>query len=223
MAVIPACDEAELLSETLCSLAEISEISRIIVSDDGSLDATAEIARRLGVDVLAAASPGRPSGKGNAMLSGLSRARALRPDAVLLADADLGASAVRLSGLIEALGASHPAAIASFPPARGGGLGLVKRFARQAISHHTGYAPSESLSGQRALLSEALEMLPGIAPGFGAEVGMTLDLLAAGIQPEEIPLDLTHRPTGKTPAGFVHRTRQGRDILRALRGERLPW
>src|SRR3712207_8532993 len=43
------------------------------------------------------------------------------------------------------------------------------------------------ISGQRALLTPALDALQhGIAPGFGAEVGMTLDLLSAGIKPLEI-------------------------------------
>jgi hypothetical protein len=36
-------------------------------------------------------------------------------------------------------------------------------------------------------------------------------------------LPLAHRPTGRSIAGFAHRARQGRDILKALRGERLPW
>jgi glucosyl-3-phosphoglycerate synthase len=52
---------------------------------------------------------------------------------------------------------------------------------------------------------------------------MTLDLLAAGIEPLEIPLSLTHRPTGRNLRGFAHRARQGLDVVRALCGARIPW
>ena len=114
--------------------------------------------------------------------------------------------------------------MAAFPPATTGGFGLVKNLSRRAILLRTGYAPSQPLSGQRALLISALNALPqGIAPGFGAEVGMTLDLLSSGIKPLEIPLPLTHRPTGRNLSGFAHRARQGLDIARALRGARIPW
>jgi hypothetical protein len=99
----------------------------------------------------------------------------------------------------------------------------VKNLSRRAILRRTGYSTLEPLSGQRALLPSALDSLPGIAPGFGAEVGMTLDFLSAGIKPLEIPLPLTHRPTGRNPRGFAHRARQGLDIARALRGARIPW
>jgi hypothetical protein len=100
----------------------------------------------------------------------------------------------------------------------------VKSLSRRAILQRTGYAPFQPLSGQRALLISVLDTLRrGIAPGFGAEVGMTLDLLSAGIKPAEIPLPLTHRSTGRNLSGFAHRAQQGLDIARALRGARIPW
>ena len=218
--IIPASNEADRLAETIESL---PDTSRLLVVDDGSRDATADVARRLGAEVVPSGRPGNPAGKGNALLTGLSHAQRYGPDAALLADADLGSSAGKLGTLLGALEDRNSVAIAAFPPATGGGFGLVKNYARREISRRTGYAPREPLSGQRALLAPALESLPGIAPGFGAEVGMTLDLLQAGFEPVEIPLPLNHRPTGRSLAGFIHRARQGRDILKALRGERLPW
>ena len=223
-AVIPARDEAATLAETLHEMQNILGLCRILVVDDGSRDATAEIARRLGAEVLTASHPGKTVGKGHTLRLGLNHARKYKPDAVLLADADLGASAARLTGLLDILGEHHPVVVAAFPPsAATGGFGLVKNFSRRAILRRTGYAPLEPLSGQRALLLSALDALPGIAPGFGAEVGMTLDLLAAGVKPFEIPLPLTHRPTGRNLSGFVHRARQGLDVACALHGARIPW
>ncbi|MGB3684031.1 MAG: glycosyltransferase [Rubrobacteraceae bacterium] len=218
--IVPASDEADRIAGTIRHL---PDGHRLIVVDDGSRDATAAVARDFGAEVLSCGEPGRPAGKGRAMLTGLSHSRRYGSDAVLLADADLGPSAGNLGGLIEALENGSSVVIAAFPPAAGGGFGLVKRYARRRMQARTGYAPREPLSGQRALLTPVLDTLPGIAPGYGAEVGMTLDLLLAGIEPTEIPLPLNHRPTGRTLAGFVHRARQGRDILKALNGERLPW
>ena len=226
IAVIPARDEAAPLSVTLGALGSIPEISTVIVVDDGSTDATPRIARELGAEVMQSAAPGKGRGKGRAMHVGLSRVREVAPDAVLLADADLGTSASHLSALLDGLERECPVTIAAFPTPKGssrGGFGLVKGFARHEIRRRTGYAPREPLSGQRALLVPALEALPGIAPGFGAEVGMTLDLLAAGIRPVELDLPLAHRPTGRNFGGFAHRARQGLDILFALQGSRIPW
>jgi glucosyl-3-phosphoglycerate synthase len=220
-AVVPARDEADTLAETLDSLRGIPAISRILVVDDGSRDATPAIARSHGAEVLPAPPPGRS--KGHALRLGLIEAHKHSPDAVLLADADLGPSAARLADLLDALDEHHPAAVAAFPPAKAAGFGLVKTLSRRAILRRTGYAPAEPLSGQRALLMPALDALPGIAPGFGAELGMTLDLLSAGIKPLEMPLPLAHRPTGRNLSGFIHRARQGLDIARALRGTRIPW
>jgi glucosyl-3-phosphoglycerate synthase len=222
--VIPARDEAEILGETLEALRTITGLSRIIVVDDGSQDATAGIARSSGAEVLSASSPGKSRGKGHALRLGLTHTRKKSSTALLLADADLGPSAANLAALLDALDERHPIVVAAFPPAgTESGLGLVKNVSRRAILRRTGYAPSEPLSGQRALLTPVLATLPGIAPGFGAEVGMTLDLLSTGIKPLEIPLPLTHRPTGRNLSGFVHRARQGLDVVRALRGTRIPW
>lgn len=219
--MIPARDEAATLAETLDAMRLIPALSRVFVVDDGSRDATAEIARDSGAQVLSA--PG--AGKGHALRLGLIRAREHTPDALLLADADLGPSAAHLAGLLDALDDDHPAVVAAFPPAATeGGFGLVKRFSQRAILLRTGCAPFEPLSGQRALLTSALEALHrGIAPGFGAEVGMTLDLLSAGIKPLEMPLPLRHRATGRNLSGFTHRARQGLDVARALSGARIPW
>ena len=223
-AVIPARDEAATLADTLRALHTIPNLSRLIVADDGSRDTTPDIALALGAELLHASPPGKPAGKGHALRQGLIRVRTHPPDAVLLLDADLGFSAALLATLIAALDEDIPVSIAAFPhAATKGGFGLVKRFARSAIASRTGYIPSEPLSGQRALLAPALDILPGVAPGFGAEVGMTLDLLAAGIKPLEIPLSLTHRPTGRNLRGFAHRARQGLDVVRALHGARIPW
>lgn len=222
VAVIPAKNEADRISETLGAVSEIPGVAEIIVVDDAGTDGTGQTARAFGAEVVRTLGA---SGKGGAMLAGFLCARRRDPEAILVLDADLGETASGLAKLLDGLTPESPVAIAAFPAsiAGGGGFGIVKRFARRSIASRTGFDPVEPLSGQRVLLADALYSLPGIAPGFGAEVGMTLDLLAAGITPNEIPIELTHRATGKSLRGFSHRARQGLDVLRALRGERLSW
>ncbi len=225
--MVTARNEGKHLPATLDALLGLPDLSRLVVADDGSRDATATLARAAGAEVVSLPSP---LGKGAALRAGILTARKRGPSGsylfnqpLLLADADLGPSAAHLVALLEALDEDHPASVAAFPRGAGGGFGLVKNLSRRALARRTGVAPLEPLSGQRALLPMALDALPGIAPGFGAEVGMTLDLLCAGIEPLEVSLPLAHRATGRTLRGFAHRARQGLDVLRALHGDRLPW
>ena len=73
------------------------------------------------------------------------------------------------------------------------------------------------LSGQRAMRVSTLRELLPFADGWGLETGMTIDAIRAGLRVEEIELPLSHRATGRTPAGFLHRAGQLRDIRRAVR------
>jgi len=49
---------------------------------------------------------------------------------------------------------------------------------------------------------------------------MTIDAVRAGYRLRECELDLEHRATGRSPAGFVHRARQLLDFARAYRARR---
>jgi len=56
------------------------------------------------------------------------------------------------------------------------------------------------------------DVLP-FAQGFGMEIGMTIDAARAGHRIAEIELELSHRATGRTFAGFLHRGRQLIDFV----------
>ena len=58
------------------------------------------------------------------------------------------------------------------------------------------------------------------AHGFGMEIGMTVDAHRAGFRLVEVELDLEHRVTGRTAAGFVHRARQLADFARVYASRR---
>jgi hypothetical protein len=91
----------------------------------------------------------------------------------------------------------------------------VKRMAAWLIRSGSGFDAEAPLSGQRALTREAFEACRPLAPGFGLETAMTMDLARLGFRVGEVPVDMTHRATGRGLDGFIHRGRQGVHILAA--------
>jgi hypothetical protein len=55
---------------------------------------------------------------------------------------------------------------------------------------------------------ETLRATLPFARGYGMELGMTVDAVRAGYRIKEYELDLSHRATGRSFAGFLHRGRQ---------------
>jgi glycosyltransferase involved in cell wall biosynthesis len=215
VAVVPAHDEAATIAATVAAIRSLPEVSRVLVVDDGSSDTTAEEARRAGADVLVLP---RNVGKGGALEAGFEAAG--DADAVLLLDADLGASAAEARVLVgPVIAGAADMTVAVLPRPKGsGGVGLVKRLARDGIARMGGGFSAEApLSGQRVLNRSALAAARPLSHGFGAEVAMTIRVLRAGLRVLEVPAAMAHRATGKDVAGFVHRGRQYRDVRRMLR------
>jgi glycosyltransferase involved in cell wall biosynthesis len=211
VALVAARDEAGRIGPCVAGLLRV--VDEVVVLDDGSRDGTASQASSAGATVLRT---GGHLGKGRALEGALRR---LRPaDVWLLADGDLGATASGLVRLLEAVTTGEAdLAIAVLPPPRAGGFGIVKRVAAHLIRGQCGFRASEPLSGQRALTAGAMDAVRPLARGFGVETAMTIDAVRAGLRVVEVPIDgLEHRPTYRTPRGFLHRGRQGWDIARAV-------
>lgn len=216
-AIVAARDEGERIAATLAALASAFGGAALWVADDGSRDRTAAIARAAGAQVV---STGRRRGKGEAMSAAAERALAAAPgaadDVFVLCDGDLGESAARLAPLTAPLTSGEAdLAVAAFARREGGGFGLAVGFARWAISRSSGLRPRAPISGQRAVNRATLEAVLPLAAGFGMELGMTIDAVRARRRVVEVELDLSHRATGRTPGGFVHRGRQLLDFARA--------
>jgi hypothetical protein len=88
------------------------------------------------------------------------------------------------------------------------------------MRRRAGVEPRAPISGQRALRPEVVEAVRPFAHGFGMETAMTIDAVRAGFRLVEVDLDLEHRATGKTAAGFAHRFRQLLDIVRVYAARR---
>ena len=235
--IVTAYNEAEQIGATLAGLAVAFPRSPVFLADDGSSDATAEIAGAAGVRVVRSE---RMIGKGGAAT--LAALAALRDAGVetsgdtagrtsdtaddqggderraifVFCDGDLGESAAELSALARAVERGEAdVAVAAFSRRLGGGLGLARGFARWAIRRRCGLITVAPISGQRALRASALSDVLPFAHGFGMELGMTIDAVRAGHRVTEIELDLSHRASVRTPAGFAHRAGQLADFVRA--------
>jgi glycosyltransferase involved in cell wall biosynthesis len=212
--VVAARNEADRIAATVGALRGALPGAEIWVGDDASEDRTAELAMIAGAQVV---SRGKPHGKGANVTAAVEAALSVEPppDLVLLCDGDLGDSAAQLVALVEALRAGEcDLAVAAFSQRVGGGFGVALGFARWAIRRLCGLQTAAPISGQRALRTAALRATLPFAPGFGMEIGMTVDAVRAGYRVREYELDLAHRATGRTAAGFLHRGAQLRDFLR---------
>jgi glycosyltransferase involved in cell wall biosynthesis len=213
-AIVAARNEADRIGETVAALRDTFPGAAVWVADDASTDGTAEAAMAAGAQVV---SRGRPHGKGANVSAAAEAALSVEPPPrlVLLCDGDLGASAARLAPLVTAVEAGEcDLAVAAFARRVGGGFGVALGFARWAIRRLCGAEMEAPISGQRALRVEALRDCLPFAAGFGMEIGMTVDAVRAGHRLREYELDLEHRATGRTAAGFLHRAGQLRDFAR---------
>ena len=230
-AVIPAKDEGQRIAATVRAVRSIPGVDLVVVVDDGSSDATGELARAAGAEVVRHA---RNRGKAAAMSTGAayvarhesvelttsaapSGRRTPRP--LLFVDGDLENSAANVGVLVPpVLEGRADMTIATLPPQKtaGGGRGFVVRLARRGIEGLTGFEAEQPLSGMRCLSRAAFDSATPLARGWGVEVGLTVDVLLAGLRVEEVPCELHHRVTGSDWRGQVHRAKQYRDVALAL-------
>lgn len=225
-AIVPAKDEAERVGATVAALRSLPDVALVVVVDDGSTDSTAQVAAEAGALVVRHA---LNQGKAAALTTGVARLaeeetrQGVDPFVLLFADADLEGSAAHLGPLLEpVLGGAADLAVANIPRAASShGSGRVVRLARGQIESLTGRRISQPLNGMRALTREAFGWASPLAPGWGVEAAMLVDVLRAGGRVVEVPVPLTHRATGADIRGQIHRARQMRDVSRALLDRRL--
>jgi glycosyltransferase involved in cell wall biosynthesis len=234
--VIPARDEADRIAETVQAAAGLPGVDIIVVVDDGSRDETAALARDAGASVMRHS---RNRGKAAAMETGAEAVRLIEagppaagtqagppaagsqaagPRHLLFLDADLAQTAAEAAPLIEPVRAGRAdMTIAVFSDrVKQGGHGFVVALSGSGIMRATGWRPAQPLNGQRCLTRVAFEAARPLAPGFGVETGLTIDLLRQGMRITEVEVPLAHRATGTDWRSQVHRARQFTDVAKAL-------
>jgi glycosyltransferase involved in cell wall biosynthesis len=218
--IVAARNEADRIAATIVALRRAFPGAALWVADDASTDGTAEAAIAAGAQVV---SRGRPHGKGANVTAAAEAALSADPPPrlFLLCDGDLGASAAALAPLVEAVERGEcDLAVATFSRRAGGGFGVALGFARWAVRRLCGLEADAPISGQRALRADVLRAALPFARGYGMEIGMSVDAVRAGYSLREYELDLSHRASGRSLAGFAHRGAQLRDFARVYLAKR---
>src|SRR5260370_2594858 len=220
--IIPARNESDRIGATVKAAAGLPGVDIVVVVDDGSADATAAEAQNAGASVMRHA---RNRGKAAAMETGAEAVRLLEvgqdragPHHLLFLDGDLAETAGEAAPLAAPVRAGQAdMTIAVFSNrVKQGGHGLVVALSGSGIMRATGWRPAQPLNGQRCLTRAAFEAATPLAHGWGAETGLTIDLLRQGMRVVEVEVPLEPRATGRDWRALLHRARQFADVARAL-------
>ena len=185
-AIVPAYNEADSIAEVLLALQQCSDIDEIIVVNDGSTDATAEVAAKIGVRIVNLY-PNR--GKGGAMKAG---AQATSADILLFTDADL-------IGLAE----SHCHALLE-PVLDGRADMAIGVFAGGRPATTLAQKITPFLSGQRAMRKGIIENISGLEDSrYGVEVAISRYAASKCIHVEKVPLHDVSQVMKEEKQGFL--------------------
>lgn len=221
--VVPARDAASRIQATVTAARALPGVDIVIVTDDASSDDTAKIAAASGAII---ATHQRSRGRAAAIESavnalGVLEQRDKRPECgtILLLDADLGASASRARQLVTPVVDGRQDLTIAVPVSAGSPStepDLVETSAARWIEELAGWTPRAALATNRCLTRRAYELASPLAAGDGADVGMTIDLLRAGLRVTEVEIDLdvADDPTGL--AARLDRALVLKDVTRAL-------
>ena len=222
-ALIVAHNQARRIAATVRAARSIPGIDLVLVVDDASADNTQELARKAGAVVVRHS---HHRGRTASIETG-SSVIAMRdepgrtPRAVLLLPGGLGHHAVGAAPLVPTV-IEHVADLAiGVTEGQARTLSTSGKAARRAIEHASGWTPTDPLGPIRCLTREALEAAIPLARGAGLEVGMTIDVLRAGLRATEVECEIRHRAPGSSPRAAAARAAQYRDVMMAVSARRV--
>ncbi len=178
-ALVPAYQAAAHLGEVLLGLAALPGRPHVLVVDDGSRDATADVARQFGVQVHSFAAN---RGKGHALLAGFELLREF--DAVVTLDADGQHPPACLPAFVAAAEAGADLVLGkreitpNMPPARR----FANRFSSAWCSALAGQPISDSQCGYRLYRREVLRRTPVQASRYEVETEMAVRAARLGFK-----------------------------------------
>lgn len=197
--LVPARDEAEALP-ALAEALRVPPGTELLVVDNGSRDATGQVARSLGATVVSEPR----AGYGRACLRGLAEldGRADPPELVVVLDADDPAAAARVASLVRPLiedeadlviGRRRARDGRGVPPHAAAGNAVVAWLFRGLHA-----VPSFDLGPFRAARLAGLLALELDEPAYGWNVQMELRALRAGWRVEERTVPFRRRTAGRS-------------------------
>lgn len=188
--ILPAKNEAEGLRLTLPRLRAQLPAAEIIVVDDGSSDATAEVAAEHGARVLS--SP-YPMGNGAAIKRGT---KAAAGDVLVFMDADGQHDPAAIQALLERLEAGYDMVVGARTASGQAnvGRGMANAFYNRLASWMTGHRVADLTSGFRAVRAdrfrEFLHLLPN---GFSYPTTSTMAFFRSAYPVAYVPVTVSRR------------------------------
>jgi len=192
-ALVPAYQAAAHLGEVLMRLLRLDPAPEILVVDDGSRDATAEVARQFGARVLSFAGN---RGKGHALLAGFRELSA--SDAVVTLDADGQHPPECLPEFVAAARAGadlvlgRRARTAAMPPLRR----FANRFSSGWTSWTAGQRISDSQCGYRLYSRAVLERTPVTGGRYELETEIAVRAARLGFRVAEVEIPTVYGDAG---------------------------
>jgi glycosyltransferase involved in cell wall biosynthesis len=185
---VPAFNEERTIARVILEAQKNADV--VIVCDDGSTDMTAEIAQRLGADVVRHE---RNLGYGAAIQSLLRRGRELEADVLVTLDADGQHEPIEIPNVVRPIieGTADIVIGSRFfdkrlayamPWYRRAGVKIITRMVNGSAKNGI----SDAQSGFRAYGRRALEKLSVFEDGMGASVEILLDAAKQGLRVQEV-------------------------------------
>lgn len=209
VAIIPAYNEERTIGSVV--LRAMAHVHDVVVVDDGSTDATAQIAEAAGAIVVRHK---RNRGKGAALNTGFYKARELDPDALVLLDADGQHLPNEVPNVLAPVLADEADIVVGSRyigngngHANGNGNGhgvprhrVVGHWAFTTLTNVTsGVKVSDSQSGFRALSWRAIQALNFSSDGFSVESEMQFLAGELGLRVAEVPITADYVDKPKRP------------------------
>ena len=184
--IMPARDEAQSLPHVLAEI-PLEHVPRVIVVDNGSVDGTGEMARRLGAEVILEERPGY----GIACQAGLQHLAEEPPDIVVILDADHSDYPQDLDALLQPILAGDADLVCGSrvrlaePGALGPHVRLGNALSTMLIRILFGHV-YEDMGPFRAIRWEALQQLQMCDPAYGWNAEMQVKALQHRLRVREV-------------------------------------
>ncbi len=222
--VIVAFNQERRIASTVRGALAIPAVDLVLVVDDGSTDQTQAVARDAGAVVVRHSHRrGRSAAfeTGFAVVS-MRDEEGSAPRHFLLLDGALGEHAIGAAPLVSAVAeGAADLAIAVMGDQGDRATRMASALARGAIARASGWSPVQPLSRTRCLTREAMEAALPLSHGAGLDVGMTLDVLLAGLTATEVECDIRVRPAPAGARAPLLHANQYRDVMVAVSSRRI--
>lgn len=221
--LVVAHNQARRIAATVRATLAIPGVDLVLVVDDGSTDNTQDLARKAGAVVVRHSHVrGRAvSMETGAAVIAMRDDPATSPRSLLLLPGSLGNYAIGATPLVQAVRQDVTDLAVGLTEGRSRSLTLAANVARKAVERSADWSPLQPLSVIRCVNREAWEACVPVARGAGLEIGMTLDVLTAGLRVTEVECEIRHkggRAAERTPG---RKARQYRDVVLAISARRV--